>query len=87
MTVTDRLQAETRKRLAAARKTAALNGAWDWVGQYEAEDPDSGQYSITLDTAFELAKTPGEVKRRYPDFPADLVDAYAILRRMVNARR
>lgn len=74
-------------------KTAALIAAWDWVGQYEADDtpamnadPDGGYQSTTLENAFEHVKHAGRVKAAYPMFPADMVDAYAMLRRMAQAR-
>lgn len=72
---------------ATPRKINATIAALDWVGAYEAENPfDEGDYSITLADAFEAKGTAAKVKAAYPDFPADLVDAFAMLRNMSNAQ-
>jgi hypothetical protein len=70
-----------------ATRADALLAALDWVGAYEAMDPRRpGEFaSLTLAEAFETAGRAGEVKRRFGEFPEDLVDAYAMLRRMYLA--
>lgn len=73
-----------------ARKLAALIAAWDWIGTYEADDTPArrqGDYAatITLENAFEHVGTASKVKRTYPGFPDDIVDAYALVRRMARA--
>lgn len=69
------------------RSQAALLAAWEWVGAYEAADPRRPEEfaSLTLAEAFDVAGRAGEVKRRFGEFPEDLVDAYAMLRRMCQA--
>ncbi|WWV91892.1 hypothetical protein GMYAFLOJ_CDS0062 [Microbacterium phage phiMiGM15] len=74
------------------KKTAAIIAAWVWVGQYEAaptlaDDFETYGYSVTLEDAFEHMGTPARVKARFPEFPEDMVDAFALLRRSVEARK
>lgn len=76
---------------AADKKTNALVAAWGWLGAYEAApsrsaDLDRFGHSVTLDDAFAECGTAGRVKARFPEFPEDMVDAFALLRRMVVAR-
>lgn len=67
----------------------ATIAALDWVGMYEAEDPtapDESYASITLEAAFGLVRIASSVKTAWPGFPEDMVDAYAMLRRMYESQ-
>ena len=72
---------------ATNKKINATCAALEWVGSYESaadNGPEEQIGSITMEEAFEAKGNAAAVKRAY-DFPDDLVDAYAMLRRSYEA--
>lgn len=67
----------------------ALWAAFTWVGAYEISyiNADDEYATVNLTEAFAEHGTPAKVKRAYPDeIDNNMIDAYALLRRMVTAR-